>query len=79
MWRHAIIQPLGGLECCEIVESDVSWDMEMGAESGTGGCTCSWFDGGWSGGRRGVASVISCLRSGIMSCRRDTGLGSTSS
>ena len=79
MWRKAVIQPLGGLECCEMIESGVAWDVEMGARADTGGCACSGLNGVWSGGGEGVASVISSLMSGRMPGSCDTGPGSTSS
>jgi len=33
----AAIQLLGGLECCEIVESGVAWDVGIGARADTRG------------------------------------------
>ena len=41
MWQNAVIQSLGGLECCEIVELGDPWDVGMGAGGDTGGRACS--------------------------------------
>ena len=57
-----------------MAESGAACGLGMGDGVDAGRSVSSWFDGERSGGERGVASVISCLISGIMTACCDKGL-----